>query len=122
MHVVVASDAQTRVSPKHSQEGVKKHDWQASVNQKNETQCVWRGSIDFLPAIFGHFVRNRRHGAGWRLDLNSLIPSDAHGATPPRRRRNTLAIVTTFPDVTISRLISGSAEASPARHQGQRSN
>jgi hypothetical protein len=54
MHVVVASDAQTRVSPNHSQEGVKKHDWQASVNQKNETQCVWRGSIDFLPAIFGH--------------------------------------------------------------------
>jgi CheY-like chemotaxis protein len=61
---------------------------------------------------------NRRHGARWRLHLNSLIQSDAHETTPPRRRRKTLAILTTFPDVTISRLISGSAEASPARRPG----
>jgi hypothetical protein len=49
----VAGDLGTPVSPKYSQEGLKKHDWWASVNQKNETRCVWREGIDFLPAIFG---------------------------------------------------------------------
>jgi hypothetical protein len=51
-----------------------------------------------------------------------LIRSEAHETTPPRRRRKTQAILTIFPDVTISRFISGSAEVSPARPQGQRSN
>ena len=42
-------------------------------NQKNETQCAWRGRIDFLPAIFGHFVRN---AARARENFKHLHPSE----------------------------------------------
>jgi CheY-like chemotaxis protein len=61
---------------------------------------------------------NRSHGARWSFHLNSLIQSDAYGVTPLHLRRNTLAILTPVSGVTISRLISGSAEASSARPPG----
>src|SRR5580698_4499964 len=41
---VVVSDSHNRVAPKYWREGVRMCDWQASVNQKNEAQCVWGGT------------------------------------------------------------------------------
>ena len=68
----------------------------------------------WLPAS-DHFMPNRRHSTRWRLHLNSLSQSDDYETTPPRRRRRTLAILTTFPDVDISRLIAGNVEVSLVR-------
>ena len=51
-HRDVVGEVERRVAEIFSAR-LKKHDWQASVNKKNETQCVWRGGIDFLPAMFG---------------------------------------------------------------------
>jgi hypothetical protein len=104
--------------PPNIRRRLKKRDWQASVNKK-ERNSLRVARRNRLPASDAqHFVPNRRHGARRRLVLT--IRSSPHEATPSRRRRKTLAILNTLAGLTISLLISGSAEASPARLQGQR--